>query len=130
MKIKTFWNSIDRLNFILIFILGLLGVLLSFSVNQNFLFINRHTVFFILGILIILFLSQQNNKNIRRIALFGFIILIILLLSLHFFEYEVKGSKRWLRIMSFSFSMSLNIKKFGEIPASIGNLLNTEAQNP
>ena len=112
MNIKIFWNSIDKLNFILIFILGLLGVLLSFTVNQNFLFINRHTVFFIFGMLIILFLSQQNNKNIRRIALFGFIILIILLLSLYFFEYEVKGSKRWLRILSFSFQPSEVVKPF------------------
>ena len=120
MKIKTFWNSIDRLNFILIFILGLLGVLLSFTVNQSFLFINRHTVFFILGMLIILFLSQQNNKNIRRIALFGFIILIILLLSLYFFEYEVKGSKRWLRILSFSFQPSELVKPFFIILTSWG----------
>ena len=120
MNIKTFWNSIDRLNFILIFILGLLGVLLSFTVNQNFIFINRHTVFFILGILIILFLSQQNNKNIRRIALFGFITLIILLLSLYFFEYEVKGSKRWLRILSLSFQPSEVVKPFFIILTSWG----------
>jgi len=120
MNIKIFWNSIDRLNFVLIFILGLLGVLLSFTVNQSFLFINRHTVFFILGMLIILFLSQQNNKNIRRIALFGFIILIILLLSLYFFEYEVKGSKRWLRILSFSFQPSEVVKPFFIILTSWG----------
>ena len=120
MNIKIFWNSIDRLNFILIFILGLLGVLLSFTVNQNLLFINRHSVFFILGMLIILFLSQQNNKNIRRIALFGFIILIILLLSLYFFEYEVKGSKRWLRIFSFSFQPSEVVKPFFIILTSWG----------
>ena len=120
MNIKVFWNSIDRLNFILIFILGLLGVLLSFTVNQNLLFINRHSVFFILGMLIILFLSQQNNKNIRRIALFGFLILVILLLSLYFFEYEVKGSKRWLRILSFSFQPSEVVKPFFIILTSWG----------
>ena len=120
MIIKNFWNSIDRLNFILIFILGLLGVLLSFSVNQNFLFINRHTIFFILGMIIILFLSQQSNKNVRRIALFGFIILIILLLSLYFFEYEIKGSKRWLRLFGFSFQPSEVIKPFFIILTSWG----------
>ena len=120
MNIKSFWNSIDRLNFILIFILGLLGVLLSFSVNQNFLFINRHTVFFIFGILIILFLSQQNDKNIRRIALFGFLFLIILLLSLYFFDYEVKGSKRWLKVLSFSFQPSEVVKPFFIILTSWG----------
>ena len=118
--IKNFWNSLDKLNFVLIFILGLLGVLLSFSVNQNFLFINRHTIFFIIGIIIILFLSQQSNKNIRRFALFGFIFLIILLLSLYFFEYEVKGSKRWLRIFGFSFQPSEVIKPFFIILTSWG----------
>jgi cell division protein FtsW len=70
--------------------------------------------------LIILLLSQQNNKNIRRIALFGFIILIILLLSLYFFEYEVKGSKRWLRILSFSFQPSEVVKPFFIILTSWG----------
>ena len=110
MNIKVFWNSIDRVNFILIFILGLLGVLLSFTVNQNFLFINRHTVFFIFGLFIIVFLSLQNNKNIRRIALFGFLFLILLLLSLYLFDYEVKGSKRWLRVFSFSFQPSEVVK--------------------
>jgi len=120
MNIKVFWDSIDRINFILIFILGLLGVLLSFSVNQNFLFINRHTLFFIIGMLIILFLSLQNNKNIRRISLFGFLFLMILLLSLYFFDYEVKGSKRWLRILSFSFQPSEVVKPFFIILTSWG----------
>ena len=120
MNIKIFWNSIDKINFILIFILGLLGVLLSFSVNQNFLFINRHSVFFIIGMLIIIFLSQQNNKNIRRISLFGFLFLIILLLSLFFFDYEVKGSKRWLKVFSFSFQPSELVKPLFIILTSWG----------
>ena len=120
MSIKNFWNSVDKLNFVLIFILGLLGVLLSYSVNQNFLFINRHTIFFIIGMIIILLLSQQSNKNIRRIALFSFIILIIFLISLYLFEYEVKGSKRWLRIFNFSFQPSEVIKPFFIILTSWG----------
>lgn len=120
MNIKTLWNSIDKLNFILILILGLLGVLLSFSINQNFLFINRHTVFFILGIVIILFLSQQSDRSIRKIALFGFIILLVLLISLYFFEYQVKGSKRWLRVLGFSLQPSEVIKPFFIILTSWG----------
>ena len=112
MYIKNFWTSIDKLNFILILILGLLGVLLSFSVNQNFLFINRHSIFYIFSLIIIIFLSQQTDKNIRRIAFFGFIILLSLLVSLYFFEYEIKGAKRWLKIFSFSFQPSEVIKPF------------------
>ena len=102
MKIRNFWSSIDQINFILILILGLLGVLLSYSVNQNFLLINRHSIFYILSLIIIILLSQQSDKNIRRFALFGFIVLLILLASLLFLEYEVKGAKRWLKLYNFS----------------------------
>ena len=120
MYIKKFLTSIDKFNFILILILGLLGVLLSFSVNQNFLFINRHSIFYFFSLLIITFLSQQNDKNIRRFALFGFIILTLLLISLFFFDYEVKGAKRWLKLFSFSFQPSEVIKPFFVILSSWG----------
>ena len=112
MNIKKFWTSIDKLNFILILILGLLGVLLSFSLNQNILLINRHTIFFIFSLIIIFFLSQLSDRNIRRISLFGFIILSLLLISLFFSEYQVKGAKRWLKLFSFSFQPSEVIKPF------------------
>ena len=120
MYIKNFWTSIDKLNFILILTLGLLGVLLSFSVNQNFSFINQHSLFFIFSIIIIIFLSQQTDKNIRRYALFGFIFLIILLISLFFFDFKVNGAKRWLKIFSFSFQPSEVVKPFFIILSSWG----------
>lgn len=120
MYIKKFWTSVDKLNFILILILGLLGVLLSFSVNQNFLFINQHSIFYLFSLIIIIFLSQQNNKNIRRFALFGFIALIILLIALFFFDYEIKGSKRWVKLFNFSFQPSEVIKPFFIILSSWG----------
>ncbi len=120
MNIRNFWGSIDKINFILILILGLLGVLLSYSVNQKFLFINRHSIFYILSLIIIIFISQQNDKNIRRFALFGFIILLMLLASLFLFDYEVKGAKRWLRINNFSFQPSEVIKPFFIILSSWG----------
>ena len=120
MKIRNFWSSIDQINFILILILGLLGVLLSYSVNQNFLLINRHSIFYILSLIIIILLSQQSDKNIRRFALFGFVLLFIFLVCLLFFEYEVKGAKRWLKIYSFSFQPTEVIKPFFIILTSWG----------
>jgi len=120
MNFRNFWASIDKINFILILILGLLGVLLSYSVNQNFLIINRHSIFYIFSLFIIIFLSQQSDKNVRRFALFGFIILIILLGSLFLFDYEVKGAKRWLKVNSFSFQPSEVIKPFFIILSSWG----------
>ena len=48
--IENWWLSIDKLNFILIISLGITGVILSFSVNENFYYINRHSIFLIIGI--------------------------------------------------------------------------------
>jgi len=73
-----------------------------------------------LSLVIIILLSQQSDKNIRRFALFGFIVLLILLASLLFFEYEVKGAKRWLKLYSFSFQPSEVIKPFFIILTSWG----------
>ena len=82
--------------------------------------INRHSIFYIFSLIIIILLSQQSDKNIRRFALFGFVVLFILLSSLLFFEYEVKGAKRWLKIYSFSFQPSEVIKPFFIILTSWG----------
>ena len=44
--IENWWLSIDRLNFIFILALGITGVILSFSVNnENIYYINRHSIF-------------------------------------------------------------------------------------
>ena len=48
-RIDNWWQSVDKLNFIFILALGLTGVILSFSVNEKFYLINRHSVFFIVG---------------------------------------------------------------------------------
>ena len=58
MNFRNFWASIDKINFILILILGLLGVLLSYSVNPNFLIINRHSIFYISSLFIIIFFVE------------------------------------------------------------------------
>ena len=75
-KIENWWQSIDRLNFIFILSLGLTGIVLSFSVSEKFYLINRHSIFFIVGIVLLIYLSQLDDKNIRRISLLGFILSI------------------------------------------------------
>ncbi len=40
----NWWNSNDRINFILILSLGFTGLVLSFSIDENF-SLNRHTIF-------------------------------------------------------------------------------------
>ena len=76
--LQIWWDSIDRLNFILIIALGFTGLILSFSMNEIF-SINRHSIFFLISSLLLIFLSNINDKNIRRISFLGFILLLILI---------------------------------------------------
>ena len=105
----NWWISVDRINFILIFSLGITGLILSFSIDEYF-SINKHTVFFILSILLLFILADTNNKNIRRISLFAFIFLLFILILIPFFDYQVKGAKRWIQIFNFTLQPSEIIK--------------------
>ena len=109
---ENWWLSIDKLNFILIFSLGVTGVILSFSINESFTYINRHTIFFIIGFILLIFFSNLDDKNIRRISLFGFLFLFILLLYVLRLDFEVKGAKRWIKFFNFTIQPSELIKPF------------------
>ena len=107
--LRNWWSSVDRLNFMLIISLGLTGLILSFSIDEFF-SINRHTIFFVLSLIFLFILSQLNNKNIRRVSLFAFILLLILMIIIFFLDYEVKGAKRWIQILNFTLQPSEIIK--------------------
>ena len=111
--IENWWLSIDRLNFIFILALGITGVILSFSVNnENIYYINRHSIFFILGIIILVIFSKTEEKNIRRISLLNFLVLLIFLMVVLFLDNEIKGAKRWIKIFDFTLQPAEIIKPF------------------
>ena len=105
----NWWASVDRINLILILLLGFTGLILSFSIDEYF-SINRHTFFFIISCFLVFFIADLNNKNIRRISFFSFIILFILIILILFLDYEVKGAKRWIQIFNFTIQPSEIIK--------------------
>ena len=107
--LKNWWSSIDRINIILILALGFTGLILSFSIDEN-LSINRHSIFFLFSVFLLIALSDLDSKNIRRISLFSFIILLIIILLILFLDYEVKGAKRWFQIFNFTLQPSEIIK--------------------
>ena len=107
--IQNWWLNIDKFNFILFISLGFTGLILSFSTNKFF-FINKHSLFFIFSILLMIYLSILDDKKIRRISLFSFIIFFILMFLIIFFDYEVKGAKRWFQIFGFTIQPSEIVK--------------------
>ena len=110
--IKYWWSKIDKINFLLILLLLLIGIILSFSLNDSYLFFNKHLIFSIIGIFTMIFLSFFDVKFLRRLSLFSIIICIFILFLILFLDYEVKGSKRWLKLYNFSIQPSEFIKPF------------------
>ena len=59
-----------------------------------------------------IFVSFMEPKTLRRISLFFIFFCILLLFLILFFDYEIKGSKRWLKIYGLSLQPSEFIKPF------------------
>ena len=109
---KNWWIEIDKINFVLISILLLIGIVLSFSLNQSLVIFNKHLIFALSAFILMIYLSSLDVKILRRISLFFFIICIFILFLILFSDYQVKGSKRWLRIYTMSMQPSEFVKPF------------------
>ena len=55
----SWWASIDRINLLLILSLGMTGLILSFSIDE-YSSINRHSVFFIISIVLLFFFGRSK----------------------------------------------------------------------
>ena len=106
------WKEIDQINFLIIIFLIIIGMILSFSVNDSSAFFNRHLTYALIAVFIIIFLSFLDSKTLRRVALVGILISIILLVAILFVNDEIKGSTRWLRILGYSVQPSEFAKPF------------------
>ena len=110
--LRVWWNEIDKINFLLIITIALIGILLSFSLNDNFSIFNKHLIFSIFGFLIMVLITFLDIKTIRRLSLIGIVFCIILLGIILFLDFEIKGAKRWIKIANLSFQPSEFIKPF------------------
>ena len=112
LNFKEWWKEIDKINFIFISTLLIIGIILSFSLENTFLFINKHLIFSLSAFFIMIFLSLLEVKTLRRLSLIFIILFILALCIVLFFDYEVKGSKRWIKFFNFSLQPSEFIKPF------------------
>ena len=110
--ISKWWNAIDKVNFLIIITMATIGVILSFSINKDSSFFNKHLLHSTSAITLMIIVSSIDIKSLRRLSLVGLIIFTIMLISILLLEYEIKGSKRWLKIGSMSIQPSEFIKPF------------------
>jgi cell division protein FtsW len=102
------WKNINKTLFILIvllFSLGLFFSLVSTSLiasdklhTNNYFFFFKHLIFIFIGMIVLIFFSSLNQKNLFRFSIYLFFFFLFLLFLVPIAGAEVKGSRRWLNL--------------------------------
>ena len=116
--VKKWWSEIDVVSFVFALVLLIVGIILSLtgtteirSFDYTF-FIKRHLFFSTASIFLVIFLSFQNSKFIRRFSALGLFVTLILMCLVLVFGNEINGSKRWIFIFGLSIQPSEFLKPF------------------
>ena len=101
----AWWWTVDRLLLAALLALMLAGIVLSLAASppvasrlglEPFHFVNRHVLYLVPALVVLLATSFLPLRHIRRIALVVFVLSLVLVLATLHFGAEVKGARRWL----------------------------------
>src|SRR5262249_36100585 len=113
------WWTVDRLMLAAIFGLMLAGVVLSLAASppvaarlglEPFYFVNRHVMFLIPAVAVMLATSFLPQRYLRRMALIMFVVSIGLCLATLAYGAEVKGARRWIVLLGVNIQPSEFLK--------------------
>jgi cell division protein FtsW len=113
--ISEWWWTIDRWFLAAFFGLIAFGVVLSFAASPNvaerigldsFHFVQRHAIFLVPTIAVMIAVSFLDERQTRRLALITLAGSIGLMVIALFFGIEVKGSRRWVHFAGFQLQPS------------------------
>ena len=117
--LSEWWWTVDRLLLAAIMTLMLGGVILSLAASppvaariglDPFHFFNRHVIFLVPSIVVMIAVSFLSPRQIRRMALIVFAISVVLIVATLLFGPEVKGAKRWITILGLNIQASESAK--------------------
>ncbi len=105
------WWSVDRFLLSALFLLMGMGIFLSFSATppvaerlklETYFLIKHQAVFLVLAVIVMLTVSMQTPRTIRRLAcmVLGFAFILLAAVLVH--GSEIKGSSRWIRLFGVS----------------------------
>jgi cell division protein FtsW len=109
-----FW-TIDRFFLVAFVLLMGIGFMLSFAASpavaeriglNSFHFVERHALFLLPSLVVMIGLSFLTPRQVRRTAVILLVISLTMMVLALFFGVEVKGSRRWIGIGSFSIQPS------------------------
>ncbi|MFY0611058.1 MAG: cell division protein FtsW [Hyphomicrobiaceae bacterium] len=113
--LANWWFTVDRLLLTAVFLLMGVGIVVSLAASPSvamnkdlaaFYFVKRHVIIVCAGAILMLLLSAQSPRTIRRIALALYIICVGTMVYVVAFGEEVNGARRWLRVVGLSLQPS------------------------
>jgi len=113
------WWTVDKLTLAAIGALMLAGVVLSLAASppvagrlglDPFFFVNRHIIYLIVSVTVMLGVSFLTPRQIRRLAFIVFAVSLIMVAATPLFGPEIKGARRWLVIFGMNIQPSEFLK--------------------
>lgn len=117
--LANWWWTVDKTLLTLVTLLLAIGIFLNFSASPSvanrigvgsFHFIKRQLFFVPIAYGVMLFLSMQSLKTIRRTAIVGYALTLMLMVVTLFWGEETKGASRWITLFGFSLQPSEFVK--------------------
>ena len=116
---SEWWRTIDRLTLAALGALMLGGIVLCLAASppvaariglDPFHFVNRQVLFLIPATAVLIATSFLSPREIRKLALFVFIVSLVLVAATPYFGAEIKGARRWLVILGMNIQPSEFLK--------------------
>ena len=114
-RLAEWWFTVDHVLLYAILVIIAAGVVLSLAASPavalkkglaQYYFVERHVVFSLAGIVVILAVSLLDPATIRRLALLVLAVSLVGLVAVFFVGEEINGARRWLSIEGHSLQPS------------------------
>jgi len=118
-RFAAWWWTVDRLLLAALLALMLAGIILSLAASppvasrlglDPFYFVNRHVLYLIPALAVMLATSFLPPRHIRRLAVIVFIVSLLLVAATLHFGAEVKGARRWIVLLGINIQPSEFLK--------------------
>ena len=125
--VGRWWWTVDKWILAATAALIAIGVLLNFAAGppaaerigaDTFHFVRRQMMFLLLAVAVMLAVSLLPPVQIRRLAVIGFVVMLVLMLATLAVGVEVKGARRWITLGGVSLQPSEFIKPFFAVVAA------------
>jgi len=118
---KRWWIDIDKINFSIILILLIFGLMMTASSSpviakridvEKFFFLKKQIIFAVIALILLISISFLDQDKIKIFAILGMLIAFILLILVLFFGSKTKGATRWISFGGLAIQPSEFAKTF------------------